>query len=378
MELNGYGGPTLVDSDIWKHILCSKAYGKTPDQLAESMACFAKRLCCEEINPDTLREYTACRLIPLDKGVDKAGNPGVRPIGIGEIFRRIIGKAVIKLLRSDIIEAAGPLQTCAGLKSGIEASIHSAKRLWADESTEAIIQVDADNAFNRLNRKVALHNIKQICPTLYRYLNNHYQEAAKLVINDTKEQDYLFSEEGCTQGDVAAMALYALGIKPLVDTLSDSVDRTTCKQSWYADDSSAGGKLEQIKKWWDKLCEMGPMYGYFPKASKTILILKDAALLPHAKMLFAKTGMKIITDGQRHLGAVIGSDQYKKYYVTEKVEKWIQDIKELSTVAVEEPQVALSAYTKGICHRWTFIQRTIPEISELFSPLEESTVSGKI
>ena len=114
------------------------------------------------------------------------------------------------------------------------------------------------------------------------------------------------------------------------------------------------------------------MYGYFPKASKTILILKDAALLPHAKMLFAKTGMKIITDGQRHLGAVIGSNQYRKYYVTEKVEKWVQDIKELSTIAVEEPQVALSAYTKGICHRWTFIQRTVPGISELFSPLEES------
>ena len=370
--LNGSGGPTHVDADTWKYILCSKAYGKAPSQLADAMASVAKRLCVEEIHPEILREYNACRLIPLDKGVDKQGNPGVRPIGIGEVFRRIIGKTVVGLLREDIVEAAGPLQTCAGLKSGIEASIHATKRLWDETTTEAIIQVDADNAFNRLNRKVALHNIKQICPPFYRYLNNHYQEAARLVVNDNTTYENLMSEEGCTQGDVAAMALYALGIKPLVDILSAVIDHSKCKQSWYADDSSAGGLLDQIKVWWDKLCEMGPKFGYFPKASKTVLILRDPALLPHAKMLFAKTGVQIITDGQRHLGAVIGSDVYRKYYVSEKVDKWIKDVKELAAVATEEPQAALAAFTKGIQHRWTFVQRTIPDTSELFQPLEDT------
>ncbi len=57
-------------------------------------------------------------------------------------------------------------------------------------------------------------------------------------------------------------------------------------------------------------------------------------------------------------------------YVTERVNKWIKDIKELSEIAVEEPQAALSAYTKAMCHRWTFIQRTVPGISHLFAPLE--------
>ena len=47
---------------------------------------------------------------------------------------------------------------------------------------------------------------------------------------------------------------------------------------------------------------------------------------------------------------------------------WCQ---ELSELAVEEPQVALDAFTKGICHRWTSIQRTLPDISNLFAPLEE-------
>ena len=58
-------------------------------------------------------------------------------------------------------------------------------------------------------------------------------------------------------------------------------------------------------------------------------------------------------------------------YVEEKVSKWIDDIKELSLLAVEEPQVAYAAYTKGICHRWTFLQRTVDGISTLFIPLEQ-------
>ena len=62
----------------------------------------------------------AHRLIPLDKG-----NGGVRPIGIGEIPRRTIGKAIMVVLKSVVAEAAGATQTCAGQKGGIEASIHS-------------------------------------------------------------------------------------------------------------------------------------------------------------------------------------------------------------------------------------------------------------
>ena len=75
-----------------------------------------------------MKEFTACRLIPLDKGEDKFGNPGVRPVGVGEVIRRLTGKMMVKAIRNDIINAAGPLQTCAGLQCSIEASIHS---MWS-------------------------------------------------------------------------------------------------------------------------------------------------------------------------------------------------------------------------------------------------------
>ena len=96
----------------------------------------------------------------------------------------------------------GPLQTCAGLQSGIEATIHAMRRTFEKDESEAIILVDAENAFNNLNRKVALNTIKQSCPPLYQYLQNTYQKPAQLVISGENSHEIIYSEEGCTQGDV--------------------------------------------------------------------------------------------------------------------------------------------------------------------------------
>ena len=62
------------------------------------------------------------------------------------------------------------------------------------------------------------------------------------------------------------MGFYALGAKPLVDDLAEAVNTDDCMQAWYADDSSAAGRLTEVKLWWDTLNQRGPKYGHFPKA----------------------------------------------------------------------------------------------------------------
>ena len=53
--------------------------------------------------------------------------------------------------------------------------------------------------------------------------------------------------EDTTQGDPLAMSMYALGITPLISKLRQNIP--TCKQVWYADDSTAAGSLYDLKKW---------------------------------------------------------------------------------------------------------------------------------
>ena len=198
---HGSGGPTLLDADIWKYILCSKAYGKDSDNLCATIAEFSKILATKELEPEMLTEYVACRLIPLDKGADKNGKIGVRPIGIGEVLRRIVGRVIMEVVRPDIRTTVGPIQTCAGARAGIEASIHAAREMMEGPDAEAVLLVDADNAFNRLNRKLAIHNTREVCPSFHRFIHNTYRKAANLYVNDGSKSESLLSDKGCTQGD---------------------------------------------------------------------------------------------------------------------------------------------------------------------------------
>ena len=50
-------------------------------------------------------------------------NPGLRPIGISEILRRIVGKVVVSTIRGGVTESVGSLQACAGQEAGSEAAV---------------------------------------------------------------------------------------------------------------------------------------------------------------------------------------------------------------------------------------------------------------
>ena len=118
-----------------------------------------------------------------------------------------------------------------------------------------------------LNREVALRNIQHLCPSLSVVLINTYREDIDLFVDGAT----LLSTEGTTQGDPLAMAMYGIGILPLIKKLQ------TCDvtQTWYADDAAAAGSTANIRCWWDMITKAGPMFGYYPNASKTHLIVKQ-------------------------------------------------------------------------------------------------------
>ena len=96
------------------------------------------------------------------------------------------------MLKGDIQKAGGLIQTCTGVPSGIEAAIHATRQAFEHEGSQALLLVDASNAFNSLNRQAAVHNIKKLCPPLYRYIHNTYQTPSDLIIsNHTGEDGYI-------------------------------------------------------------------------------------------------------------------------------------------------------------------------------------------
>jgi hypothetical protein len=191
----------------------------------------------EYVDPSGLEALLSNRLIPLDKC------PGLRPIGIGETARRIIAKTLVNHFKTDIQQAAGALRLCAGQKAGCEAAIHSITTFFQADTTDALLLIDADNAFNRLNRSAALWNIQFICPPISIFAINCYRVPSRLFVLGGAE---ISSSEGTTQGDPLAMPFYALAMTPFIRRLHGIV-----QQVWYADDAQAAGKLSSLRQWWD-------------------------------------------------------------------------------------------------------------------------------
>ena len=309
------------------------------------------------------------RLVPLNK------NPGVRPIGIGEVLRRIIGKAVTTVLKREMQDSAGGLQLCVGLEGGSEAGIHSMRELFEEEDTHGIIQVDAENAFNTINRKVLLRNIEILCPELSIYTWNCYIKPAKLFVMGGLQID---SREGTTQGDPIAMPLYAIGILPLMSSikfkLADkniNLEDTEVKQVAFADDLTGAGSIKNLKIWWDEIIKLGPYLGYYAKPNKSWLIVKED-FKNEAEIIFKDSNLNITSEGKKHLGAVIGCKKYKETYVKTEVKKWCDQLEKLSEIALTEPHIAYTAFNHGMKHKFLYLMRTVENISHLLVPLDRA------
>ena len=66
--------------------------------------------------------------------------------------------------------------------SGIEAAVHTVRSVFEYHESEAVLLVDASNAFNSLNRPMALHNIRRIYPLLSTVLINTYMLSSLLMV----------------------------------------------------------------------------------------------------------------------------------------------------------------------------------------------------
>ena len=88
------------------------------------------------------------------------------------------------------------MQVCAGQEPGCESLVHTMHEIYEDQSSEAVLLVDASNAFNTINRNAFLHNITIICPPLARYVRNCYYANTRLLI---MREDKIQSMEGTTQ-----------------------------------------------------------------------------------------------------------------------------------------------------------------------------------
>ena len=134
-ECRGSAGPSGLDSDAWRR-LCSSFKGAST-AVCQALAGFARLLATQSLHAEALAPFLSCRLIALDK------RPGVRPIGVCEVVRRVVAKAVLRVIGDDVEEACGFLQKGSGCPAGLEAAVHAMQQIYEEESSEGFLLVDA-------------------------------------------------------------------------------------------------------------------------------------------------------------------------------------------------------------------------------------------
>ena len=133
-----------------------------------------------------------------------------------------------------------------------------------------------------------------------------------------------------------------------------------------------GGVLKRFQEWWDLLIKLGPLFGYFPLAAKTFLLVKPA-MYEEAVKVFRNTGVEITYTGRRYLGGALGSREFEMNMLQEKVTHWVSEIEQLSKIGRTQPHAAYAAFTHGLLGRWTYAMRvSAVSTDEILKPLEEA------
>ena len=95
----------------------------------------------------------------------------------------------------DMSELLAPHQLGFGVRGGVEAAIHSARRfLDGLPAGEAMIKLDFSNAFNSVRQDRMLEAIRDLCPVIFSLVHSAYSSPSSLYW----ENEVLFSASKVT------------------------------------------------------------------------------------------------------------------------------------------------------------------------------------
>ena len=123
-KLHGAAGPSGVDAIMLKAWLTR--HGCASQALRTELAKWAEMLATLPPTYSKIRALNHTRLLAVDK------EPGVRPIGCGEIWMRLFAGVILDQCKERARQACNNVQLCAGLQAGIEGATHAMLEVWPE------------------------------------------------------------------------------------------------------------------------------------------------------------------------------------------------------------------------------------------------------
>ena len=132
---------------------------------------------CGEAPLELAPHLAGATLHALPKGADD-----LRPIAVGETWRRFAGKCLCSALREPATQHLWPLQVGVAVPLGAETA-----RQWMQRNTghvdKCFLQVDFRNAFNTIDRAAMLRQVRLHMPGLAPWAEWFYDHHSRLLFH---------------------------------------------------------------------------------------------------------------------------------------------------------------------------------------------------
>ena len=365
------------DSFGWKaeYVQASLGCQKTLDSLTRVF----QRICRGQLPEAAAADFSGARLVPLNKP-----KPGIRPIGVPLVLRRIAGRIFGTRYRDSwadkLVGADGRVvQFAIGRKAGSQAAAFACQELLQLHPDWGATLMDADSAFQRASRAAIAEGIAE-CPegggreVLAFFLLLHNRHAKLTYLADGKPY-IILGKAGCTQGCSLGMQFFALAIHPLL--VKAAMAGPDVHIFSLADDITLIGPPEQrhavareiLRLFAEQnltIGKLGDLTGPDEPPS-TLEALKatfhDVPNITIASM--SDTGCVVgdtdaIPSGFRIVGGPIGTASFAKDFVRTIVDQHHQRLLHVKSLGCVNPQVGLLLLHYCCVNRMNFLQQLVP------------------
>jgi len=272
------------------------------------------------------------RLIALPK---KDG--GVRPVAVGECFRRLVGKCLCQSTRDDARKHLWPLQSGVAVPLGVECGVHVVREWFdrnAEDESKLLLKIDFSNAFNSLDRTSFLRQLRHHLPAVSRWAEWCYGTPSNLFFGGS----VISSAVGVQQGDPLGPLCFAFGLQPILQQIAAEGAGSLDLVSAFLDDVIVAGDAAAVEAALRTLTHLASAVG-LELARKCCLVPAAGALSTVDLSEFPAEFDVSLSRCVEVLGAPVGDVGYCSSFVSDRVnkaEKLLEAIAEL-----EDPQIAL-------------------------------------
>lgn len=240
-------GPDGIKPQFLKDML-AKNCGDAAFRLLKSITALMNFMLAGKLCPQICEYMYGAILIALKK---KSG--GIRPIAIGNTFRRLCARLSCAAVSDRMANYFSPKQVGFSVRGGCEAAVHSARKFISSITSPktVMLKVDMENAFNSVERDEILTSIKENLPELFPFIWQSYSKPSLLLYGSR----IINSSVGCQQGDPLGPLCFSLAIHPLVKKIQSAFN------VFYLDDGTIGDDynivLKDFKSFMSECKELG-------------------------------------------------------------------------------------------------------------------------